>query len=274
MFNTVAGSAVCEDDKNPICADFQGAVTVREFSNEDFYSIGGYVAINPTQEHIVVAFKGSTSFVDVISDLTKNLVPATDLFPGCKHCSLHHGFKNAFSTVKDAVEYTVKSELRKPEQKAWRVVVTGHSLGGAVATIAAAYLRARGIACDLYAYGSPRVGTEEFAHLVTNDNNFSARITNGNDVVTALPWFSVFQPGYYAHIFPEYWYKDGQLATSRGYETAVTKCSSKEECAGPTCGRADIFNAFAAQLTCSSSDHFKYIDNAVRLCRSVLQIGN
>ncbi|ATY67389.1 lipase precursor [Cordyceps militaris] len=270
LFNTVAGSVVCTDHKGPVCANFQGTVTVKEFSNDAFDTIAGYVAVNPTKKHIVVAFKGTDpmSLVDVKSDLAKNLVSAADLFPACGRCTTHNGFKKAFSSVKDALEQTLKTELAKTGQESYRVVVTGHSLGGAVATIAGAYLRTRGIACDLYTYGSPRVGNQEFADMVTKDVNFSARITNGNDIVTAVPYGSLFQLGFYAHTFPEYWYKAGLLGTSQGYQGVVTKCNTREECAGPTCGKASIPNVVALS-TCNVSHHVNYIDPAVLPCKDV-----
>lgn len=194
------------------------------------------------------------------------------MFPGqsCVRCSLHYGFLAAFSSVRADLEQVLKTELGKAGQESYRVVVTGHSLGGAVATIAGAYLRTRGIACDLYTYGSPRVGNQEFADLVTKDGNFSARITNGNDVVPALPYGSLLGLGFYAHVYPEYWYKDGLLGTPKGYETTVTKCSSKEDCAGPTCGKAqNLLDVVKARGTCSINDHRKYIDPAVQLCNDV-----
>ncbi|KAJ4147418.1 hypothetical protein LMH87_001939 [Akanthomyces muscarius] len=274
LFDTTVNTAVCTNGKSPVCTNFQGTVTVKEFTNAQFGTIAGYVATNPSKKHIVVAFKGTDpmSLVDVQTDLAKNLVSAQDLFPGqlCVGCNLHNGFKTAFTGLKADLEQTLKTELGKTGQESYRVVVTGHSLGGAVATIAGAYLRTRGIACDIYSYGSPRVGNQEFADLVTKDSNFSARITNGNDFVPAVPYGSLFRLGFYAHTYPEYWYKDGLLGAPKGYETTVTKCNSKEECAGPTCGKAQkIFDFLPAKFTCRVSDHTKYIDPAVLPCKDV-----
>jgi len=43
------------------------------------------------------------------------------------------------------------------------MIVTGHSLGGAIATLAVAELISKGIQVDnLYTFGSPRVGDSNF----------------------------------------------------------------------------------------------------------------
>ncbi len=93
------------------------------------------------------------------------------------------------------------------------MVATGHSLGGAVATLAAAYLRAAGNAVDLYTYGSPRVGNDAFANFVSAQAGLEIRVTHLDDPVPRLPplLFS------YRHTSPEYWLYDGG-ATTTNYE--------------------------------------------------------
>lgn len=78
LFDTTANTAVCTNNKSPVCVNFQGTVTVKEFINAQFRTIAGYVATSPSKKHIVVAFKGTDpmSLVDVQTDLAKNLVSA------------------------------------------------------------------------------------------------------------------------------------------------------------------------------------------------------
>jgi len=66
-----------------------------------------------------------------------------------------------------------------------KLYITGHSLGGAMATICASRMVARGIVVSgLYTFGSPRVGDAEFvAHLGTTHFRF----VNNNDIVTKAP---------------------------------------------------------------------------------------
>jgi hypothetical protein len=84
----------------------------------------------------------------------------------------------------------------------FKVVVTGHSLGGAMATIAAAYLRAAGLTCDLWTFGAPRVGNGAFADFVTAQPGLENRATDQDDPVPRLPpLFAGFR-----HTSPEYWF--------------------------------------------------------------------
>lgn len=102
---------------------------------------------------------------------------------------------------------TVRTELARPGRADYRVV-TGHSLGGAVATLAAVHLRRSGVACDLYTYGAPRVGNDRFVAHVGGEPDrlgFTARVTNTRDIVAAVPSFGwPWAPRAYVHHFPEY----------------------------------------------------------------------
>lgn len=101
----------------------------------------------------------------------------------------------------------------------------GHSLGGAIATLAATNLRNSGLAINLvwfprshenqntnhadksqYTFGSPRVGNLAIAKYVTNQNKgANYRIMHNKDPVTQLPFQWM---GYYHHS-PEYWITSG-----------------------------------------------------------------
>lgn len=92
--------------------------------------------------------------------------------------------------------------------------MTGHSIGGAVATLAAAELRSTGLKVDTYTFGSPRVGNTAFASFVTGtgQQGTNFRMTHENDPVPQLPptWIG------YQHTSPEFWLTGGN-ATSDVY---------------------------------------------------------
>jgi triacylglycerol lipase len=90
---------------------------------------------------------------------------------------VHRGFKAALLEVWTDLEDYISS-LRKNNLKIW---ITGHSLGAALATLAAArYSKAQG----LYTFGSPRVGDQDFKK-VFNVNTY--RFVNSSDIVTKVP---------------------------------------------------------------------------------------
>lgn len=96
---------------------------------------------------------------------------------------VHRGFLNALNEIWEG-EYGLKSFIDKliierPKRKIW---ITGHSLGGALATLSFAQIpSARG----LYIYGTPRVGDNKFKSLF--DNRPFYRIEHGRDPIPLVP---------------------------------------------------------------------------------------
>ena len=111
------------------------------------------------------------------------------------------------------------------------MVTTGHSLGGAIATLAAAALRAAHGATDLYTYGSPRVGNAAFVEHVEALPGGNFRLTHDADPVPLLPP-SVLG---YRHLSPEYWLVGDSMREDFGVRN-VTVCHGllNFECNGGT----------------------------------------
>lgn len=85
----------------------------------------GFVAIDYTNQLIVVAFRGTASFLGWIVNFTFNRMPTTL----CNGCGAHDGFWTAWMGVKDAISNAVRDAVAaNPE---FDVVCTGHSQGGA-----------------------------------------------------------------------------------------------------------------------------------------------
>src|SRR5207249_4492483 len=70
---------------------------------------------------------------------------------------------------------------KSPGQKLW---LTGHSLGGALATLAAAHL-GRDAVQGLYTYGCPRVGDVKFTSVLPEASHF--RFVHRRDWVVEQP---------------------------------------------------------------------------------------
>jgi triacylglycerol lipase len=117
----------------------------------------------------VVAFRGTQSDdpTDLGSDADIELV---DLDDGGR---VHRGFARALDAVWPAVAPAIPAGAR--------VLVTGHSLGAALATLAA--LRRRG--AILFTFGSPRVGDTVFAGRA--DHPPHERWVDCADIVTRIP---------------------------------------------------------------------------------------
>ncbi|TWU79259.1 hypothetical protein ED733_009032 [Metarhizium rileyi] len=244
-------SVVCTQPAAEACDGLADAVTVGEFG--DSHSISGYIAVSQSQSVVVAAFRGTDIWNgrDILSDLLACLeAPAMEvdleeedvtsafcqlastvppdaddkLLPLCDDCRIHQGFWAAFRGIKDDMMQVVMSQLG--QNPGFKVVTTGHSLGGAVATIAGVYLRKAGIETDVYTYGSPRVGDEAFAKLASDTSNgITLRISNKQDPVTVLPRGS--RTGY-AHTTPEIWFPKGLHRPSRVCEGVHNRsCSGR-----------------------------------------------
>lgn len=90
----------------------------------------------------------------------------------------------------------------------YELVVVGHSLGAAIATVAGADIQARGYAATLYVYGSPRVVNKELAEFITNQGNIY-RFTHTKDPAPMLPPLILG----YVHVSPEYYITSGNNVT-------------------------------------------------------------
>jgi triacylglycerol lipase len=127
-----------------------------------------------------VAFKGTASLYDALTDLNAGVKPSHT------GCHVHQGFYYAFDSVLVELRQFVSSL-----KGVTSIHCVGHSLGGAVATLAADWIKATGIASqvNLYTFGSPRVGLEMFARKCTSrigmDNIY--RVYHKTDPVPMVP---------------------------------------------------------------------------------------
>lgn len=169
-------------------------MTEVDFANKGSSDTTGIVVRDITSKSIVVAYRGSQSIRNWFTNAQILLEPMPGWCPGC---AVHVGFLDAFreeqATVVDSVTRLVK------ENPGYKLVITGHSLGGAIATIAATELRKHGLQVSLVTYGSPRVGNEALAKFISASGaNF--RVTHLNDPIPRLPPLTIG----YRHSEPEY----------------------------------------------------------------------
>lgn len=129
--------------------------------------------------------------------MTFLLVP-TPLTEGAQ---IHLGFQRAWNEISEEVLLSIQQAfLAHPD---YSLVFVGGSMGGAVATVGAAYLREAGYTIDLYTYGAPRVGNGILSDFITNQPGLERRVTHNADPVPRLPPTNLFPS--YRHISPEIW---------------------------------------------------------------------
>lgn len=175
--------------------------------------IATYVDMEREEDVIVIAFRGSVTFTNWVENLkfNKEASPWPDSSnPGAR---VHSGFLDSYADIASSIRAVIVMLLRRyPEA---RVLVTGHSLGGAVATLCAADLKyhlGQASKVELVTFHSPRVGNEAFASFInfifkTSETNpeggtyFTRRFTNKDDPMVHLPPSFL----YFQHLNQEVW---------------------------------------------------------------------
>ncbi|NVO13537.1 MAG: lipase family protein [Rhodoplanes sp.] len=98
------------------------------------------------------------------------------------------GIHRGFDTALEAAWGDVTSALRGADPAA-PLLVVGHSLGGALAVLAAHRIRTEfGLESEVYTFGMPRVGSPEFAaayNAAAGERTY--RLVHGEDVVPTVP---------------------------------------------------------------------------------------
>lgn len=147
----------------------------------------GFVAYNALMNEIGVSFRGSTNIPNWVSNINFFQTPWKQV-PGAQ---VHRGFLAAYTGVQSQVTSAVRGLLANFPTA--RVLITGHSLGGALASLAAVDLKEQfGLNNNFitfYTYGCPRVGNQAFSDYVFRlfPDGGHQRITHSSDVVPHLP---------------------------------------------------------------------------------------
>ncbi|TDZ39974.1 Mono- and diacylglycerol lipase [Colletotrichum spinosum] len=248
--DAAAGAAIaCGSDACPTI-EANGGKIVQTFSGP-VSGLEGFVGTDPVKKNIVVAIRSSHNVRNWITNLLF-------LFDDCDFvddCKIHSGFSTAWDEIKDTVFAAVKTA--KAANPSFSVITTGHSLGGAVATIAAAELRRSGYPTDVYTYGSPRVGNDAFVNFVTKQAGGEYRVTHIDDPVPRLP--PIFLG--YRHTSPEYWLSTGTTTTIDFAVGDIKICEgdANTSCNGGTFGlNVDAHKYYFSKTSACNADGFEF----------------
>jgi pimeloyl-ACP methyl ester carboxylesterase len=164
-----------------------------------------YLAHSP--DHIVLAFRGSESptSIDGLKDwlLTNaaNLLIAPEGELAAEFAAAgvtarwHQGFVSAITAVWPVLFPAAEAECQRQDRPLW---VTGHSLGGALALLAAWLLKRKFVNVhQVVTFGAPMVGNGEVSAALNRE--FGGRITryvNSPDPVPFLPMMSLLSNDY------------------------------------------------------------------------------
>jgi hypothetical protein len=156
----------------------------------DFHTnIFGYVGYFAQDDQIVIAFRGTRNLKNWIEDL-KVGKPDSPFPNSPKDAKIHYGFLETWHYIKTQVveELLILSNIHPYSN----LLITGHSLGGAVATLCSADVRntypdLNVRKWQVFTIGQPRVGNKAFAQWFENLNISFHRVVNQQDLTPHLP---------------------------------------------------------------------------------------
>ncbi|MGH3967062.1 MAG: lipase family protein [Mycobacterium sp.] len=154
-------------------------------------NIFGLMGRNAATGTAFVSFRGSSDIADWLADF--DAVPETYL-PVAAFGRVHAGFQDVYELVRKSIAAGLAAATTKCKQ----ILITGHSLGAALAVLAAPdifrNMPPNTIEPQLITFAGPRVGLNDFAAAFNAAIESCFRVVNFLDIVPHVP------PAPYVHV--------------------------------------------------------------------------
>ena len=184
-------------------------------------NIQGFVGYSSTHHAIIAAFRGTVDIKNWLANIDFKQVA----YPKCSGCLVHEGFYKGYAEVSATVKAQVQLIFNKYSTAA--IYVTGHSLGGALASLAALDLKATfGKLSEFYSYGEPRLGNAAFATYFASQMPVH-RVIHYADIVPHVPPYGLNN---YTQGGAQYWYAENMQT----YKTCTAEDSTCADSLPPT----------------------------------------
>lgn len=232
------------------CCDLTEGFEVIELIVDVKNCLQAYVGFARDMNAVIVVFRGTqeNSIQNWIEDLFWKQLDLD--YPGMPEAKVHSGFYSAYhnTTMRDRVMRGIKNTRKLYGDIP--IMVTGHSMGGAMASFCALDLIVNVGFKDvsLMTFGQPRIGNAIFASNFKRYLPNAIRLINAHDIVPHLPPYYHYFPQKTYHHFPrEVWIHNVGLG-SLVYSIEEICDDSGED---PTCSRSVSGN--------SVHDHVHYL---------------
>ncbi|KAJ8902708.1 hypothetical protein NDN08_006028 [Rhodosorus marinus] len=152
--------------------------------------------VGKTATRLVVAFRGTKTLRNVKLDVKISWSMVGNVFKvledstthNCKRAKVHSGFSKAYKGISSELKSKL---LASGDTKSLPILVTGHSLGGALATLFAFDLVLDdpdvGKRLSVTTFGSPKVGNKYFRKMYDDRVRSHWRVELAPDMITRLP---------------------------------------------------------------------------------------
>ena len=170
--------------------DTQGFITVKST---------GELCSGVSKKAVIISFRGSQEKQDWINDFTAwhTVIPYGNYESDIR---VHQGFLTCYKSVRG----DILSYISKNRSEIYNIYITGHSLGGALATLCAVDIQFNfpDIKLQVYTSGAPKVGNKAFVRSYNKRVPDTTRTYARQDIVPKLPpvWLFERLSGGYAHV--------------------------------------------------------------------------
>lgn len=186
-YNVEASNCINLGGLPPIPKGFENRIQIKGTSYDGIIRPFAYIFTNPN--NILIIFTGTVFTDEWFEDLDLSQTAPTSLKGYIKGVLCHSGFYNIYSTLQKQIRDEILNSGTGVS-----VYISGHSLGGALATLCSydlAYLKPQ-----LYTFGSPRVFNTKGAQILNEEIPIIQRVYNTEDIFTTVPLPQAFDENY------------------------------------------------------------------------------
>ncbi|KAJ9060186.1 hypothetical protein DSO57_1020346 [Entomophthora muscae] len=228
----VAGFTYCRDKQMldfqcTYCKELGPDFNLHNIINHATLDTRAIIATNSARKEIILAFRGTQTNVNWAENLLFSHTPI-NVAP---LATVHTGFKNIADAMAPEYIQALQLLLATPAYKDYDVVVTGHSLGGAVAQLASIQvhqdLDIEWERIKIVTFGQPRVGNIIFARWFNQKPVTFTRVVHENDLVPHVP--PLFTGYIHTHL-------------ERYIENNSSKICNTDWMEDPTCSASRLFS--------------------------------
>ena len=185
-YNVEASNCINLGGLPPIPKGFENRIQIKGISYDGIVRPFAYIFTKP--KIALIIFTGTVFVDEWIEDLDLSQTAPIALKGYKKGVLCHSGFYNIYSTLQKQIRDEVIN------LGSVSIYISGHSLGGALATLCAydlAYLKPK-----LFTYGSPRVFNTKGSQILNEEISEIQRVYNTEDIFTTVPLPLAFDENY------------------------------------------------------------------------------